>query len=67
MPLEELMATFARWYNLRVAFRDEGVKKIAFSGSLKRYDDVVPLLKKLEYTRDVEFIITDNLVTIKKK
>jgi ferric-dicitrate binding protein FerR (iron transport regulator) len=67
MPLEEIMTTFARWYNLRVAYQDEGVKKIAFSGSLKRYDDVVPLLKKLEYTRDVEFIITDNLVTIKKK
>jgi ferric-dicitrate binding protein FerR (iron transport regulator) len=67
MPLEELMNTFARWYNLRVAYASESVKTIAFSGNLRRYDDVVPLLKKLEYTRDVEFIIEGNLVTIKKK
>jgi ferric-dicitrate binding protein FerR (iron transport regulator) len=67
MPLEELMNTFARWYNLRVAYESEGVKKIAFSGNLRRYDDVVPLLKKLEYTRDVEFIVEGNLVKIKKK
>jgi ferric-dicitrate binding protein FerR (iron transport regulator) len=67
MPLEELMTNFALWYDLRVAYRDEGVKGIKFSGSLKRYDDIVPLLKKLEYTRDVEFIIENNLITIKRK
>jgi ferric-dicitrate binding protein FerR (iron transport regulator) len=66
-PLEEFMATLARWYDLRVAYRDEQVKGIKFSGSLKRYDNIVPLLKKLEYTRDVEFIIEENLVTIQKK
>ncbi|OKZ18697.1 MAG: hypothetical protein BHV81_06860 [Butyricimonas synergistica] len=67
MPLEELMQIFTRWYNLNIEFADPAIKKIKFSGRLKRYEDLRPLFEMLEYTRDVNFIITEDKIIIQQK
>ena len=67
MPLGEIMSTLALWYNLHVAYETPGVKEIVFAGRLKRYDDVTYLLKKFEETNEVEFIVNQNNITIRKK
>ena len=67
MTLEELMRIFTRWYNLNIEFADDSVKKIKFSGRLKRYEDLRPLFEMLEYTRDINFIITEDRIRIQRK
>ncbi len=67
MPLEEVMEILAKWYDLRVFYVDDEVKKYEFSGRLKRYEDFTYLLNKFEETGVVEFVIKDNVITIQKK
>ncbi|WP_292265285.1 FecR domain-containing protein [Butyricimonas sp.] len=67
MPLGELMQIFTRWYNVNIEFADSNLKEIKFSGRLKRYDDLLPLFKMLEYTRDIRFIVANERIIIQKK
>lgn len=66
-PLHEIMSTLALWYNLDIFYQNPEVKEIEFTGRLRRYDNVMELLKKFEQTREVEFIIKERSVTIKRK
>lgn len=54
-PLEDIMRTLERWYDIRVIFRDEGAKRISLSGNLKRYGDFSQVMKMLQMTGDVRF------------
>lgn len=65
--LETIMAVLAKWYGLEVFYMGENLKKNKFSGRLKRYDDFLYLLNKFEETGNVEFIVKDNVITIKGK
>lgn len=67
MSLEEIMSTLALWYDLQVFYMQPEVKDIVFTGRLKKYENVENLLKKFEQTNEVEFIIKERSVTIKKK
>lgn len=67
MPLEEVLEMLSKWYDLKVFYVDEEVKEYEFSGRLKRYDDFGYLLSKFEETGVVEFIIKDNVITVRKK
>lgn len=67
MPLGELMQIFTRWYNINIEFSTPDVKDIKFSGRLKRYDDLRPLFKMLEYTQDIRFIMGNGKIVIQKK
>lgn len=67
MSLEELMQIFSRWYNIKIEFSDSELKNIKFSGRLKRYDDLEPLFDRLEYTRDVKFVVEKDHITIQGK
>ncbi len=67
MPLGELMQIFTRWYNIKLEFAKSELKEIKFSGRLKRYDDLRPLFKMLEYTRDIRFIIREDKIIIQEK
>ena len=67
MPLGELMKLLARWYDVKVAFADGSLADLRFSGRLKRYEDVAPLFKMLEYTGDVRFTLKDGTVVIRCK
>ena len=67
MSLQEIMSTLALWYDLNIFYQNPEAKEILFTGRLKRYEDVENLLKKFEQTNEVEFIIKERSVTIKKK
>ena len=54
-PLENIMRTLERWYDIRVIFRDEGAKRISLSGNLKRYGDFSQVMNMLQMTGDVRF------------
>lgn len=65
--LEEIMTTLSIWYGLNVFYLNESVKRIEFTGKVKRYEDTRVLLDKFEQTGDVVFDIKGNNVFIKAR
>lgn len=65
--LENIMDVLGRWYDLRVFYQNIDLKSVEFGGRLKRYEDINYLLRKMEETEDVEFIIKGNSITVKRK
>ena len=63
-PLEDIMRTLERWYDIRVIFKDEGAKRISLSGNMKRYGDFSQVMKRLQRTGDVRFELHGNDVYI---
>jgi ferric-dicitrate binding protein FerR (iron transport regulator) len=63
--LEDIMKTLSKWYDVQVVFTNEDDKKLRFTGNLERYTDFNNILGKIERTNEVEFEITDKLITIK--
>ena len=63
-PLENIMRTLERWYDIRVIFKDEGTKRISLSGNMKRYGDFSQVMKMLQMTGDVRFELHGNDVYI---
>ena len=63
-PLEDIMRTLERWYDIRVIFKDEGAKRISLSGNMKQYGDFSQVMKMLQMTGDVRFELHGNDVYI---
>lgn len=66
-PLEEIMTTLSRWYDMNVTFLSEDVKNIRLSGRLNRYQDVRILLETYEETAGIRFCIEGRNIVISKK
>lgn len=65
--LEELMEELSLWYDLDVEFRDHSAKKLHFTGSIHRYDDIAVILRAIEETVNVGFEIDGHHIIIDKK
>lgn len=63
-PLEEIMRTLARWYDVNIEFADEGVKEATFSGNLRRYDDFGTIIRMLESVRVARFEVLGNHIRV---
>jgi ferric-dicitrate binding protein FerR (iron transport regulator) len=63
-PLQEIMTTLSRWYNISVKFEDLKKQNIAFSGILNRSDDIVDLLNYFQKTEEVSFKISERTIII---
>ena len=62
--LNEMMKTLARWYDVEVLFENETVKEIAFTGNLKRYDNLEKILILIEKTNEVKFRIENKIIHV---
>lgn len=62
--LEDILFTLSRWYDFEVFYRNEEVKEVLFSGELKRFDDFSYLLRLIERTSDVKFIIDKKIIQV---
>ena len=65
-PLEEILNTLARWYNIEVEYRTEEIKKIRVNGELPRYGDVREFLMKIELLEKARFNVNGKTVTVLK-
>jgi len=63
-PLEDMMKTLARWYDINVVFENEAKKNIRFNGDLERYDNFEKIPILLEKTYEVKFEIRDNILVV---
>ena len=53
-PLDTIMVTLARWYEFRVVFEDENIKRRRFTLEVSRYDNIDKVLELIEATRAVK-------------
>lgn len=63
-PLEEILHTLARWYNMNIWYDHPDLKKIQFTGELRKYDDIQEFLEKIEHLEKVHFQIQDQTVSV---
>ena len=65
-PLEEIMKTLSRWYDMEFTFQSEDLKHIRFSGRLNRYQDIRVLLRTYEQTAGIRFDIQGRNIVISR-
>lgn len=64
-PLQNIMKTLSKWYDVEVVFANEEDKNLRFTGNLERYAEFGSILAQIERTNEVEFEIANNVITIK--
>ena len=64
-PMEEIMERLSRWYDVKVFYANERIKKHTFTGIITRFADISDVLHLMEETAAVEFNIQGNTVTVK--
>ncbi|RXQ90957.1 DUF4974 domain-containing protein [Ancylomarina salipaludis] len=64
--LSDIMNRVSRWYDVKVFYQSNDVEKLRFTGSLKRYDHLDRLLRMLEKTKEVHFVVGEKTITVEK-
>lgn len=64
--LEDILHTLSLWYNIDIEFLHEDLKELRFSANLKRYKNVDVILKSMEETLSVKFIIRNKKIIVTK-
>ena len=67
MPLDELADRLSRWYNVEFFFSNDSLKRLRFSGAVRKYNDIDYILRLIEATTDVTFNISGTTVVVSKK
>ncbi len=62
--LEEILGLLSRRYDMQLRWDDEALKQIRFSGEITKEDHIEKILKLVEYTGDVKFVVTDDHIRI---
>lgn len=63
-PLENVMSTIARWYNVELTYQDEEIKKIPLIGRISRTKSLAAVLERLAEAGHIRFKIEDKKVTV---
>lgn len=64
-PLENIMLTLSRWYDVEVFYPNQDIKDELYSMSVNRYDDIEVLLKKMEKTGALRFELKKNALIVR--
>ena len=65
MTLEEITAQLSRWYDVDFIFSDAEFKTRRFTGVVKKYDELNNVLKIIEKTTNVCFMINERDIAVK--
>lgn len=63
--LPSILRKVSRWYNVEVEFVNPETRAITFSGSVSRFENVSGVLKALQRTSKVHFMIEGNVIKVK--
>lgn len=66
-PLDEIMNDVMRWYDVDIAFGDESLRELYFTGTLNRYARIESLLRFFEAGCDIRFEIKGRNIVVMKK
>lgn len=64
--LENIMNTLSLWYDMEVFFQSESVKKLHFSGHMKRYEQIEDILHAITDATGVVFTINGSTVCVSR-
>lgn len=62
--LEDIMNDLCRWYNVSVFYQNANLRNLAFTGNLKRYDNINIFMEVLRRTGDVKYQIKGNTIIL---
>lgn len=65
--LESVMNRIARWYDVKILFKDPSLKNNTFVGTMNRYDNISKVLQVLQRTQVATFELEGRTITVKKK
>ena len=65
-PLEDIMTTLSRWYNINVFYSNPAVKKYHFTGDLERYGDFRKTLRMIEKATSIHFNVNGNNIIVEE-
>lgn len=63
-PLEKILTRLSRWYDVDFTYTDSSLKSLHFTGDLERYSDFSDILKLIQLTTSVDFIIEGRKVKV---
>ena len=64
MSLEELAAKLSRWFDVQFFFTAEDLKKLKFTGSLKKYNSIDYALALVEATTNIRMQIKGRTIVV---
>ena len=67
MPMEELVVKLERWYQVKFVFANEEVKRMRFTGAVKKYNNLNYILNVIEKTQDISFVDFGGKIKVYKK
>ncbi|UIR54897.1 DUF4974 domain-containing protein [Sphingobacterium sp. SRCM116780] len=62
--MESIMQKISRWYDVDIDYQNEELKKVAFTGTIAKYDRIEKVLSKLALTEEVKFSIQKNTIVV---
>ncbi|SMD10140.1 FecR family protein [Pedobacter nyackensis] len=63
-PLSSILRKISRWYDVQIEYQTDPDNMPTFSGSVSRFDNVSAVLKMLEETSDVKFLIEGKTIKV---
>ena len=63
-PLPSILRKISRWYDVQIEYQPDPSNTPTFSGSVSRFDNVSAVLKMLEETSDVKFLIEGKTIKV---
>ena len=63
--LEEIFNDLSRWYNIKILYENDKIKKLKFSIDIKKYENFNNILDILKLTQKIKFEKKDSVITIK--
>ncbi len=64
-PLEEILLSLQRWYDVEVVYENQAMKKKRFTGDLERYAEINTHLEMISLTTNVQFEIKNHIVYVR--
>lgn len=64
--MEQIMTTLCRWYDVDVYYDDEPLKRLHFTGHVRRYDKIDNILRAIKSAVGLTFTIKDRTIYISK-
>lgn len=65
--LESIMKRVSRWYNIKVVYEDEELKKVTAIGTVNKFDHISAVIQVLEKGKLAKFRLDNNILTIGKR
>ena len=65
--IEEIMGRLSRWFDVKVFYENESLKRKRFTGVISRYEDIEQVLRLIEGPATLRFEVKGNVVTVKNE